>query len=226
MEIEKGLCHCGCGGKTDIIIRNNARDGDVKGQHRRFISGHQRRAPLRIPEWDDQKQCYRLALSGSQGEGKFVLFDEEDLPLVKQYRWTGMSNGWGTYAKACAPGKRTILMHRMILGITSPNVYADHINHDTLDNRRSNLRIATPSQNAYNSRASSNGKSSRFKGVTWVRRRGRWQAYICISGKHRHLGYFWNEVDAARAYDAAAQEFFGEFALTNEDMISRYDPAH
>ena len=91
----------------------------------------------------------------------------------------------------------------------------DHWNGDGLDNRRRNLRAATPSQNQHNRRKRL-GCSSRFKGVHWHKRHGKWAAKIRIDGRQLHLGYFPVERDAAAAYNLAANQEFGEFALTNE----------
>lgn len=88
----------------------------------------------------------------------------------------------------------------------------DHINGDGLDNRRANLRAATPAQNAANQRLSSRSTSG-FKGVT--RQGSRWRAYIAPGGRTLWLGTFDSPEAAARAYDEAAIEHFGEFARTN-----------
>lgn len=90
----------------------------------------------------------------------------------------------------------------------------DHINGNGLDNRRANLRPATPSQNTANARMPSDNTSG-FKGVGWFARTGRWRAYITYQGRQKHLGYFDIAEEAALAYDAAARELFGEFARPN-----------
>jgi len=63
------------------------------------------------------------------------------------------------------------------------------------------------------------GSSSKYKGVAWHKRRGKWQAYIKIGDKIRHLGVFTDELAAARAYDIAARQHFGEFARPNFDVL-------
>jgi hypothetical protein len=83
-----------------------------------------------------------------------------------------------------------------------------------LDNRRSNLRPATPSQNSGNARRPSDNTSG-FKGVTFYGRTGRWRAYIGGHLRQRHLGYFRTAEEAARAYDEAAIDTWGEFAHLN-----------
>jgi hypothetical protein len=115
-----------------------------------------------------------------------------------------------------AEGKQpTLLMHRFILGITDSKVKVDHRNRYGLDNRRENLRLPTNSQNGANANKCRRGASSRFRGVSWHKRIGKWGAHIGVNRKLIHLGYFAEELDAARAYDAAAREHFGEFAHFN-----------
>lgn len=89
----------------------------------------------------------------------------------------------------------------------------DHANGNGLDNRRANLRPATPAQNLANARP--RGGASSFKGVTWRADRRQWRARITASGRRHQLGYFKTEVAAALAYDVAARTMFGEFARTN-----------
>lgn len=90
----------------------------------------------------------------------------------------------------------------------------DHINGDGLDNRRSNLRPATQSQNNANA-ARSRANTSGFKGVSLYRRTGRWRAYLGTRPREVHLGYFATPEEAARAYDAAALQTWGEYARLN-----------
>jgi AP2 domain/HNH endonuclease len=110
----------------------------------------------------------------------------------------------------------TETLHRFILGITDPKIFVDHINRKGLDNRKSNLRVCTRSQNAANGKKRTAwSASSPLRGVTWHKRARKWHAQIGVNGKRRHLGYFADEIAAARAYDAAAREYFGAFARCN-----------
>ena len=96
----------------------------------------------------------------------------------------------------------------------------DHRNRDTLDNRRENIRVATVGQNRANSRKKlwRGGKSSQYKGVSFLKHNGRWRALI-VKDKQAHvIGYFGSEIVAARAYNRAAVEFHGEFARVNEGI--------
>jgi hypothetical protein len=91
----------------------------------------------------------------------------------------------------------------------------DHINGNKIDNRRANLRIVTRSQNQMNRMKSGEGMSSKFKGVSFAALRQRWVAYITQDRIKIQIGYYKDELAAARAYDAKARELFGEFAYLN-----------
>jgi hypothetical protein len=97
----------------------------------------------------------------------------------------------------------------------------DHINGDGLDNRRENLRICNHQQNSGNQ--GPRGGSSRFKGVCWHKNHRIWAAFIGIDFKQKHLGHFHTEEEAARAYDVAALEHFGEFAKLNFPILGGQD---
>jgi hypothetical protein len=109
-----------------------------------------------------------------------------------------------------------VYMHRLVIG-AGPGDKVDHVNRDGLDNRRINLRLATSSQNSANRIADRrrNGTSSAYKGVSWDKSRQRWTTYITVDGHHRHLGRYATELEAAAAYDAAAEEAWGDFARLN-----------
>lgn len=140
-----------------------------------------------------------------------ALVDAEDHDLVSQYRWSAWAIGRTMYVAADVEGKRTY-MHRLLAGVDGREV--DHRNGNGLDNRRSNLRATTHRLNLANQQPQL-GRSSRFKGVSFDRERDRWAAYIKVDGRKRSLGRFLNEEAAARAYDAAASEAWGEFARLN-----------
>ncbi len=97
---------------------------------------------------------------------------------------------------------------------TPPYLVCDHINHDGLDNRKTNLRNCTLKQNNANTRPTK-GASSKYKGVTFAKREKKWVVYIKKDGRQTFLGCFDDEVEAAKAYDAAAAKLYGEFAYLN-----------
>ena len=146
-------------------------------------------------------------------QNKTALIDDEDIALICQYRWHAVRIYKTWYAGAVIDGHRTY-MHRIIMD-ASDGIEVDHSNGNGLDNRRENLRLCTHAENLANQRLQTRDKLSRFKGVTWCRRTGVWIAQIKVAQKHIGLGRYDEEEDAARAYNRAAQEHFGEFARLN-----------
>lgn len=151
-------------------------------------------------------------------KGYVALVDDEDYERLAAHKWHAEVARTGiVYATRNGPrvgGKRTpIKMHRVVAA-TPPGMDTDHINRNGLDNRRSNLRVATRSQNCAHRRNKA-GTASGRRGVTWVRKLRKWRAVIAVNGGKTDLGVFSNKSDAARAYDAAALRAFGEFAVTN-----------
>ncbi len=138
--------------------------------------------------------------------GAVARVDAIDYGAVSALKWHSLK---GKYARASvvAGGKpRTVLMHRLILGAL-PGQLVDHINGDGLDNRRSNLRIASAAGNARN--AATRGAS----GVVGVRRSNKkWLASIAPDGVEISLGLWEEQADAAGVYAAAASILYGEFA--------------
>lgn len=142
--------------------------------------------------------------------GMVAVVDDADVGLVSSYRWFAERRPNGlVYARASSPRRLgRPYMHRLILG-PGAGRHSDHVDGNGLNNRRSNLRPATVAQNIQNGRRHRDG-SSRFKGVG-RRRKGGWMAQIGGA----YLGTFADEEDAARAYDRAARDRFGEFARLN-----------
>jgi AP2 domain/HNH endonuclease len=156
-------------------------------------------------------------------QGQFALVDDEDFERLNIHKWCAVFDRRRRlfYATRQSPrfnGKqRVINMHRSILGAL-PGEQVDHKNHDTLDNQRENLRICSVPQNSANRRMSINNTSG-YKGVSWHKRDKRWFAYVNNGhGRQIYIGYYSTAREAAAAYDLAAVRYFGEFALTNQDM--------
>jgi HNH endonuclease len=130
-----------------------------------------------------------------------ALVDAEDFESVNAHRWCRNSEGYAVRTQRDDGKARGIKMHREILGVTNSRIHADHINRNRLDNRRANLRAVTSAQNRQNVPARRKG-SSRFRGVSWERVEGRWQAIIGLHGRMYNLGHFSSEVGAARVAEA------------------------
>ena len=147
--------------------------------------------------------------------GKFVIVSPEDFFELSQHNWfahrqfKSHSEKWYACRSKIINGKNTLIyMHRQIFGVNGSKVWIDHINGDGLDNRRENLRICTPVQNCANQKKTRG--TSRFKGVC-EHGVNQWRARIA----REELGYFDSEEEAAKAYDRAAFEKWGEFARLN-----------
>jgi hypothetical protein len=154
--------------------------------------------------------CVRIPLT----RGLSTVVDAADAALG-EVRWCVLGGGprQRYAARKERAGAPTILMHRVIVG-AARGQQVDHINGDTLDNRRANLRIATHAENQRN-RARSRNSLSGYKGVSPPANGKRWTATIHAGDRRVHLGSFDTAEDAARAYDKAAREMHGDFARLN-----------
>jgi len=155
-------------------------------------------------------------------QGKFALVDDKDYDWLSRWKWhyvkayySKRELGYAVRHPEMKNGKRdtVILMHREIVN-TPKEMETDHKNGNGLDNRRSNLRMCTRSQNLANQHSIIG--SSKYKGVAWHKRDKKWMSYIMKDKQTHYLGYFTDEKDAARSYNKAAIEMFGEFVCLNE----------
>lgn len=145
-------------------------------------------------------------------QGKRAIVDDADCDMLMQHKWYAVNNNNHWYASTRLRNRGGIIpMHRLLLDIPQ-GIECDHINHDGLDNRRSNIRPCTTSQNQQN-RLLIFG-SSKYKGVSW--KRGAWEAGIRKDGKWSYLGRYETEDDAALAYNLYAMTLFKEYACLNE----------
>lgn len=146
-------------------------------------------------------------------QGKFALVDDEDHESLLSVKWCVAKRRGKFYATRRGGAGWLKHLHREIMKAPA-GTEVDHINGDTLDNRRTNLRFATRLENSRNMEKH-RGCSSRFKGVYWFKHAKKWMARIQVVGKRRYLGCFSSEEAAAKAYDSTAKIEFGEFARLN-----------
>jgi hypothetical protein len=147
-------------------------------------------------------------------KGQRILVDDDDYEWLSKITWHVSAWGYAqTNAKDPADGKkRTVFMHRMILGLKRGDPeHVDHINGDRLDNRKSvNIRKCSPSQNMHNVRQRSNN-SSGLKGVSFSKGMKRWTATVNVNGKRAHLSYHDTREEAHNKYCEVASRLHGSF---------------
>ena len=188
------LCHCDCG-------------NDVEISRKTLLSGRINKCGKcgKILKEDDHYKyiCY---------SGEEWIFDAVDLDLVESYQWHVCDGRYPTTYY----NKTQKAFHQLAMG-TEEGVYVDHINGNTLDNRRCNLRLATALDNARN-KVILPYNTTGYKGVSSYHKQRKtrpFRAQISIKRKRIHLGYFDTPEEAASAYDEAARFYFGEFACVN-----------
>lgn len=141
------------------------------------------------------------------------MVDDADFQWLNEFKWFAI-NCRGTYYARCKHKGRSIGMHRMILGVTDPKILVDHKNGSTLDNQRHNLRPCTIQENCRNKGLRSTNKSG-YKGCYRSKDVHGWISQIHVEGRNLFLGVFDTPEEAARAYDLAAVEHYGQFARLN-----------
>lgn len=146
-------------------------------------------------------------------QGFFATIDAVDLPLVESLTWCVHITPTNRYAES-RQNNRLVTMHRLVMGAKKGDE-VDHRDENGLNNRRNNLRFCTSSQNKCNRTKPAAAGTSRFRGVSWDTQTGRWRAQIMMGKKHRRIGRFKSEDEAAKAYDTAARKIHGVFARLN-----------
>jgi hypothetical protein len=152
------------------------------------------------------------------GEGEWTILDQKDYYRFGNLKW-GIEGKRDKFYAVCnikiEPGRtKEIRLHREIMKPPA-GVLVDHRNGNSLDNRRANLRLATHTQNMHNRQKIKTKTSSQYIGASLDKRSGRWASKIRCHGKKIHLGCFGSDIEAAKAYDAAAKKYHGEFARLN-----------
>lgn len=153
---------------------------------------------------------------GITRKGDKFLFDKDDYLKVRKHTWysTDISGDKYIFTRIKVDGIiKTVLLHRFLMNPSNKNDI-DHINNNSLDNRKINLRECSHSCNMRNRRKNKPG-SSKYKGVYFYKPLNKWNAQIEIKGKKIHLGYYQDEIEAAKAYNLAALLYHREFALLN-----------
>ena len=177
------------------------------------------------PNQRPPKACSHLS-SGSHAswrfipltQNKFAIVDDFNYEWLNQWKWYVNNRGYAFRQIKRGNNTKTIMMHRLIVDAKIGQL-SDHINHNGLDNRNENLRICDRFQNQHNRKPNKN-TSSKYKGVSFDKKRKKWYVKIECKGKRYRLGRFDCEIEAAKAYDAKARELHGEFAYLNLVLLN------
>lgn len=197
------LCQCSCG-NTKVATGEALRYGNTKScgcynkelsRKRQVEKSNEKKAVQNIYTFEGNIAKCTFA------DGRFFLIDEDDYEEASKYLWYISKEGYAT-------NRLVGTLHRVLMKYPEGDI--DHINRNKLDNRRCNLRICTPQENAMNCPKRKNNTTG-YKGVRFDKRNKKYYSVL----KNVTLGYFDNPIDAAKAYDVAAIKSAGEFAYTN-----------
>jgi len=142
-------------------------------------------------------------------QGKHALVDDEDYEELSKYKWHAVNTGNHLYAR----NSNGVYMHREVMN-TPKGKYTDHINHDGLDNRKSNLRVCTNQQNCWNKSLQSNNTTG-HQGVYFdgrPKRQKRWYVRFKLNGKKLSLGYFKNIEEAIKKQEDFVNNLCKDFS--------------
>lgn len=202
------LCKCDCG-KIIIASGTRIKNGNIKScgclTKENSLIAHKKYNKY------ENKNNYMIGYA--HNTNKQFIFDIEDYEKIKNFCWSESAHGY-VYSKQ---NGKLIYLSRFLLG--NENGIVDHINHNILDNRKSNLRIVSKSENAINHKLLRNNTS----GITGVFRNSkgdRWKAGITVNNKPIHLGTFYNFEDAVKARKEAEEKYFGEYSYDNSMKIA------
>jgi hypothetical protein len=151
-------------------------------------------------------------------KNKKTLVDDNDFDFLNQWSWywvgkRGSKYGYAERTQRIRGRQTHIKLHRLLAN-AKKGEQVDHINGDSLDNRRENLRLCSQSQNNANRKILTTNKSG-YRGVSWSNHAKKWRTVFKVNSEQRHLGYFDNIRDAAKAYNLEAKKYFGDFANLN-----------
>jgi hypothetical protein len=209
-------CRCDCGSIKNVA-RTSLMSGDSNscGCLAKEVSRENMIKLVSNREFGTRKQFCRYDLTGEYGidftkKGKLFLFDKEDYDKIKVYCWCNDKK----YMYAHIPGKGSkgrIYLHQLVMGRhkIKDDLEIDHINHNSCDNRKINLRVCTHQQNDLN---------KPVKGYFFNKKEEKWIVRIQVKGKNIYIGAFTNETDAKSARKKAEQQYFGEFVFRGDKM--------
>lgn len=214
-EVPYGLCHCGCGEVTPIVRFTDRPKQRIAGLPSRFIIGHSNREARIVIQQPSDPTIRHIALT----RGQITVVDAGDFAWLGKWAWFALGDlEDGCYAArhraiADGAGPGIILMHRVILGLDGSDEIeeGDHRDGNRLNNRRGNLRQGPHANNQMN-RGMAQNNTSGCAGVSFHKRRQRYQVRIGVGGKEMYLGYADTLAAAEAIRKEAEQRYYGDWA--------------
>ncbi len=208
------LCKCDCGNEIEVC------GTDLRSGHTQSCGCIHKEMLTKRNKEMSYNNIYNLSGEygiGYDSKGEEFYFDLEDYDKIKNDYWFINSNGY------VVTSNNKKHMHRVITSVDGDiwtDIQVDHIHGENTrnDNRKFNLRIATPSQNGMNKKIYSNNTSG-HTGVYWNKSRNRWVSYISINKKLVCLGSYKSKEDAIKARKEAEEKYYGEFSYENSMII-------
>lgn len=204
-------CKCDCGNECDALA------GNLKNGHTQSCGCYNKDCAHKRNKKSNEYTIVDDYIIAKTNNGIEFYIDIEDEQILKDYCWSISSNGYLiAYERLMG---RKIRLHRLIMNCPNDMV-VDHINGDTLDNRKRNLRVVTKQQNDMNKKIRSDS-TSKVTGVYFHKHSGKWVAYICVENSQIHLGCFSDFLDAVDARKAAEEKYYGKFSYYNSRIKSK-----
>ena len=200
------LCDCECGKKDVLAYTKQLKNGTKKS-----CGCLKKRSGYILGKSNKKSNTYDL--SGEYGigydiNGNEFYFDKEDYNKIKKYCWYVNTDGY----VIC--NSEQIFMHNIVMDIDNNSFSVDHIHHKTNDNRKTELRKVTHSNNCMNRYFNQDTKSG-VTGVTWCENISKWRVRVGINNNRITLGYFSDINDAIKARKDAEEKYFGEYSYDN-----------
>ena len=208
------ICRCDCG--KEITVRTDCLKRGTTTSCGCYLNEIRGKSSIKTNHYSDMGE-YVIGYTGNNIQFKI---DKEDFDRVKELCWNYNGKGYIVSRERNGRESKTILLHRYVMGVhnESRRIVVDHINHDTLDNRKQNLRVCTQRENSMNVSLPKNNTSG-VRGVRWDSEKRKWHAYIYQNKKSKFLGYFDNFDDAVKARKDAEELWFGEYGFDSNDKF-------
>ena len=214
VKMRQVRCKCECGNENFIVRLDSIRSGKTKScgcyNREKFYE--------RTKKFNTYELDYETGVgTGFTNNGDQFWFDIEDYDKIKDYCW-GLSKDGYVRSYESNYGKM-IRMHRLVMDCPEDKV-VDHIDHRKNNNCKSNLRICTTSENAFNVLKRKNNTSG-VTGVDFHKDSNKWRAYICVNGRKINLGYFTTRDEAVEARMMAEIKYHGSFSPNYEKLTQQ-----